>query len=787
MRNLIFEDIEMKNFKLHEHMTFSFTPNRFVTITGDNGAGKSTIFSALTWALYDETIEGLSGNSVVRKKSGKDTSVVVNWKCNDDKYRVEAYRSHSKYDNERKLFKNDNDITGTTNKDTLKKISELIMPKDVFMNCLLFSQFVKRNFAESTYTDQRAILDDMLLLNKFEEYKSKFTLKISEKESEYNKKSSDIEATKHHISSLTDIYHQEEILYKNKKDDLYNNIERKNIELINICKLIESININEDELNELISLKDKYTKSIIELQSELKHNKDNYDNEMSSIRNSIEVQKINDVNSIKNILLEKTNKYTIEINELITSKKEEQSKFNKLIFELEKQSQQAKDRDRELKESELKPISDKISSINVEESSINKEIINLNDKLKIEEKTRNDYASKLNENNPICNACKQPLNSDVSINNIRNIVNELDKNINTLVKLIKNKRMELSSLSLQRTEISNKINLINDKYNNLSNELNNKILKHKRDIEDRFNKTIQDIDNKIQELSFIKNKTTAEFQNEIENTNIKYKNILVENENVIKNKYNYTLDIIGKVNDKSEKLKSINENILKLESIKNNLNNLNKTKLVVDNELKNLYDNIRDLDSTYSVKIANINDKINEYKQKSEEFNNSLTDIHSELKALSFWNDAFSNTGIKSILLDEAIPLLNEKARELCTLTKNIRVRFNSQKALQSGEFRNKFTTDISHVYNLSEGKELSSGEKRMANIIILLCMRHLLEVMQDTKMNILLLDEILDSLDPVNSAIAVDMIKSLSNKQCVVLISHTLRDFIESDESVRL
>ena len=118
-------------------------------------------------------------------------------------------------------------------------------------------------------------------------------------------------------------------------------------------------------------------------------------------------------------------------------------------------------------------------------------------------------------------------------------------------------------------------------------------------------------------------------------------------------------------------------------------------------------------------------------------------------------------------------------------MAKDLKVRFTSQVMLKSGEFRNKFGIDVVQTRNLSDLKELSAGERRMVDIIVLLSLRHLLEVTQDVRMNILLLDEILDSLDPDNASIAVGMVKRLSESHCVVLISHTLRDYIEADETL--
>ena len=200
----------------------------------------------------------------------------------------------------------------------------------------------------------------------------------------------------------------------------------------------------------------------------------------------------------------------------------------------------------------------------------------------------------------------------------------------------------------------------------------------------------------------------------------------------------------------------------------------NKEKLKI--ELQNIEKNIN-----------SINEKI---KNKEQEIINLKLSIQSKIRKneiLTFWKSAFSDTGIKSILLDESLPILNEKARELSNLTDCIKVSFDSQKALKSGDLRDKFTINVLQTKNLSDFNELSAGETRMANIIILLCLRHLMETIQGLRMNVLLLDEILDTLDQDNAALAVGMIKRLSEDHCVVLISHTLRNFIDADEELAL
>ena len=134
--------------------------------------------------------------------------------------------------------------------------------------------------------------------------------------------------------------------------------------------------------------------------------------------------------------------------------------------------------------------------------------------------------------------------------------------------------------------------------------------------------------------------------------------------------------------------------------------------------------------------------------------------------------------------MDEAIPILNEKSRELSNLIENIRVRFDSQTQLQSGDMRNKFAVNVIQTKNLTDDRgDFSGGEGRVVDIITLLSLRYLLERMQNISFNILLLDEVLDSLDETNVDMVLNMIRELSSQYCAVLLTHTWKDRIECDE----
>ena len=101
--------------------------------------------------------------------------------------------------------------------------------------------------------------------------------------------------------------------------------------------------------------------------------------------------------------------------------------------------------------------------------------------------------------------------------------------------------------------------------------------------------------------------------------------------------------------------------------------------------------------------------KVNSYKEEIDRLKYLDADlfverknIEEEIKRIEFWKKGFSDSGIKSILLDETIPILNRKSIELCSRIPNIKVNFDSQTALKSGEYRNKFKIEVLQTRNLS-------------------------------------------------------------------------------------
>ena len=61
-----------------------------------NGARKSTVADAMSWALYGNTARGESGDNIVNKTVGKNTYVRVSFEDSGEFYSITRYRKHSK-------------------------------------------------------------------------------------------------------------------------------------------------------------------------------------------------------------------------------------------------------------------------------------------------------------------------------------------------------------------------------------------------------------------------------------------------------------------------------------------------------------------------------------------------------------------------------------------------------------------------------------------------------------------------------------------------------------------
>ena len=76
---------------------FTEIPNGLFLITGDTGAGKTTVFDAITYALYDRTSGGTRDGNMMRSQyAGEETSTYVEYTF--------LYQKNTRYEETRNIY-----------------------------------------------------------------------------------------------------------------------------------------------------------------------------------------------------------------------------------------------------------------------------------------------------------------------------------------------------------------------------------------------------------------------------------------------------------------------------------------------------------------------------------------------------------------------------------------------------------------------------------------------------------------------------------------------------------
>jgi chromosome segregation ATPase len=145
-----------------------------------------------------------------------------------------------------------------------------------------------------------------------------------------------------------------------------------------------------------------------------------------------------------------------------------------------------------------------------------------------------------------------------------------------------------------------------------------------------------------------------------------------------------------------------------------------------------------------------------------------LHTLNSFLEKLHFWEMGFGNKGIKSQILQEILPELNEKVKELADeiFQNTVQIEFVPTKQTKKGEERELFHIKYEAKRGSASYLGESSGGRRRIDICILLCFAWLARAS-----NVLFVDELLDALDESGREIVLHHLSLL--RGTVMVITH--------------
>jgi len=174
------------------------------------------------------------------------------------------------------------------------------------------------------------------------------------------------------------------------------------------------------------------------------------------------------------------------------------------------------------------------------------------------------------------------------------------------------------------------------------------------------------------------------------------------------------------------------------------------------------------------------------YEATIAEIDQKLAEFAGEEKVLRFWEEGFGNTGIKSLLLDEIVPQLNARVAFYANalMDEEISIDFDTESMLKSGDLRDKFDIKIVMAGNRIDYASCSSGEKRRIDVAILLALQSLVYERGAANSNLIVLDEVFDSLDRVGIERVVALLSEEASEKLIYVISHLseFRDYFQRE-----
>ena len=172
------------NIGRYENQVIEFDSSSLTLILGENGAGKSTIFDAILYALFGKTSKETSKDDFVTL--GADEGG-VELALFDDKheYTIRRFRSVKKQKSEVTFFVDGNDLTGATIDATDSTIEQILhIDFTTFRNSISFAQGEISQFVSGTDKERKDILSSFLNLEIYDKALMQTRNKLNEISSE---------------------------------------------------------------------------------------------------------------------------------------------------------------------------------------------------------------------------------------------------------------------------------------------------------------------------------------------------------------------------------------------------------------------------------------------------------------------------------------------------------------------------------------------------------------------------------------------------------------------------
>ncbi|MEZ7740174.1 SbcC/MukB-like Walker B domain-containing protein [Gemella sanguinis] len=647
--------LELKEFGPYKHEIVEWDKiinEPIFLITGKTGSGKSTLFDAFVYALYNKTTSGKDIASL-RTKTADDktrTTVIFDFELKNKLYRVERTLAYTKKGNKNQtsgkvalieIVDNNENVLATKEQDVKEKIEQIIGLDDKqFCQLIILPQGKFKDFLLSKSSEKKETLRSLFNTFFYQKFIDKLSSYAKEQDNDYKLKEREL------ITKFDQFIFDEKLdKFEFLKEENFENV---NIQINNQGNIIsEKENVLTNLNKELENLREEHAK-ITKLNDkfvEFDELKEKYEEIIKEENNIIEIQNI-----IKKLEeLEKNIDRISEYNKLITKENELVKKKENLEKDFKdysnKRDSNVKLGDQlEVEKKEIEVIKNKLAEVKYFYDNISAFELAFKEKKECETKLKEFDKNKLELSKYKENILKLEQSNKQELEKSESLKTNISKiDLSIVKKEVEVEKLEeykndKSSLEKNKVELEakiDKLNLLRQKQSDLKNKVEELEKNKEKEILNTFLEKLHDGDNcplcqqkiihvpevidvKHEEDTLINkeyediNKEIIRLETIISNEQDDYKKLqlqLNEQEKVINFDSESELESIKKEKDENEKLlrvsqKAIEENQIQLDKL--------NSKVI---ELEKIIESEGDLKE----KLALANSKIEEYNRKVQQ------------------------------------------------------------------------------------------------------------------------------------------------------------------------
>ena len=619
-------------------------------ITGKTGSGKSTLFDAITYALYNKTTGGKDIASL-RTKTALDkdkTQVNFDFELSGKKYRIERILAYLKAGNKNLtsgkvalMQYNDGklEVLATKEQEVKEKVEELIGLDDKqFCQIIILPQGKFKEFLLSKSSEKKETLRSLFNTYFYQKFVEQLQEQAKKIDSSHKQKEKELitrfeqfdieeELTKfeylkdENFEEILGIINSQEETVKNEKKELlklersFSKEKEKFIELSKLNDKFSQLKSNKSELEELSKKEDYYSRLKLEVEKlkELQKSKDKI------IEYSTLLNKLSQLRKFEKDLLIDTEKYKLDLEN--NKKLELELNVKKTdIEELRKETIDYKFFYNNFNELILAKNNIEIYSKTLEELTLKKETYKeLDSSLKV---AKESYLEDIEEKNILESSIGklklEVLKKEQDVEKLEEYNNKLSEVNDKSVKLTIDKK-QLEELELEKKKLEQEVELLNkNKEQEILNDFLLKLhegddcplckqkIEHLPDIPDlavvdeSIEKSLQKVNKDIIQLETLIKKNEEEIgkistllKNLGDTINFKAKEELLQLEDELKAENIKLTDISKVIRTSEDKIKGLNREIEELSELFKNEDDIKQKHLEAKNKIEQFEKNVK--------------------------------------------------------------------------------------------------------------------------------------------------------------------------------------------------